>query len=76
VVVAEGGTPALASAGTGDVLTGVVAAFLAKGMAPLPAAAAAVAVHARAGELAGRGDGTVASDVIEALPAALAEPAG
>jgi NAD(P)H-hydrate epimerase len=75
-VVAEGGSPALASAGTGDVLTGVVAAFLAKGMAPLAAAVAAVAVHARAGDLAGRGDGTVASDVIEALPAALAEPAG
>lgn len=72
-VVASGGSPALASAGTGDVLTGTAAAFLSKGMEPLTAAAAAVAVHARAGELADRGDGSIASDVIEALPRALAE---
>lgn len=72
-IVASGGSPALASAGTGDVLTGTVAAFLSKGMGPLAAAAAAVAVHARAGELADRGDGTIASDVLEALPRALAE---
>lgn len=71
VVVNAGGSPALASAGTGDVLTGTVAAFLAKGMEPLAAAAAAVAVHGHAGELADRGDGTIASDVIEALPRAL-----
>ena len=72
-IVASGGSPALASAGTGDVLTGTVAAFLSKGMGPLAAAAAAVAVHARAGEIADRGDGTIASDVVEALPDALAE---
>jgi len=75
-VVAEHGTSALATAGTGDVLTGVVATCLAKGMDPHPAAAAAVALHALAGELAGRGDGTIASDVIEALPAARAAGAG
>ncbi len=69
-VVAEHGTSALATAGTGDVLTGVVATCLAKGMAPQAAAAAAVALHALAGELTGNGDGTIASDVIEALPAA------
>jgi NAD(P)H-hydrate epimerase len=72
-VVNAGGSPALATAGTGDVLTGTLAAFLAKGMEPLAAAACAVAVHARAGELADRGDGTIASDVLEALPDALAE---
>lgn len=76
VIVDSGGSPALASAGTGDVLTGTVAAFLAKGIEPLVAAAAAVAVHARAGELAGRGDGTIASDVLEALPHALREGRG
>jgi NAD(P)H-hydrate epimerase len=70
-VVNGTGSAALATAGTGDVLTGVVAAFLAKGMEPLAAAAAAAAVHGRAGELAGRGDGTLAGDVAEALPAAL-----
>ena len=73
VVIASGGSSALASAGTGDVLTGVIGAFLSKGMGPLAAAAAGVAVHARAGELADRGDGTIASDVLEALPRALAE---
>ena len=71
-VVNGTGTPALATAGTGDVLTGVVAAALAKGMAPLAGAAAAVAVHGRAGELTGRGEGMVAGDVVEALPRALA----
>ena len=71
--VNSGGSAALATAGTGDVLTGTVAAFLSKGMAPRAAAIAAVAVHARAGELADRGDGTIASDVLEALPLALAE---
>ncbi len=73
VVVNGTGSPALATAGTGDVLTGTIAAFLAKGMDPLPAAAAAVAVHGVAGERAARGDGTIASDVLEALPEALAE---
>ncbi len=65
-------TPALATAGTGDVLTGVVAAFLAAGMPARDAAAVAVVAHGRAGALAGNGDGTVASDVVEALPRALA----
>ena len=66
--VSSGGSAALATAGTGDVLTGTVAAFLSKGMEPHAAAIAAVAAHARAGELADRGDGTIASDVLEALP--------
>lgn len=71
VVVNGTGGPALATAGSGDVLTGAVAALLAKGMEPLAAAAAAVAAHGRAAELAGRGDGTIASDVLEALPEAM-----
>lgn len=70
IVVDGAGTPALASAGTGDVLTGVIAALLAKGMGGLAAAATGVAVHARAGVLANRGDGTIASDLIERLPEA------
>ncbi len=76
VAVNAGGSPALATAGTGDVLTGAIAAFLAKGIEPFAAAAVAVAAHARAGELAGRGDGTIASDVLEALPEAVRPPAG
>jgi hydroxyethylthiazole kinase-like uncharacterized protein yjeF len=67
VLVSDRGTPALATAGTGDVLTGIVAAFLAKGMdAPLAAAAAAVAHGLAAESLPARG--VVAGDVIEALP--------
>jgi hydroxyethylthiazole kinase-like uncharacterized protein yjeF len=71
-VVLEGGTPALATAGSGDVLTGVIAALLARGMGARSAAVAGAALHARAGVLAGRGDGTIASDIIEALPEARA----
>jgi NAD(P)H-hydrate epimerase len=70
-LVSATGTPALATAGSGDVLTGVVAAFLAKGMDARLAAAAAAFVHGRAAEL-GPERGLVASDVIDALPDALA----
>jgi ADP-dependent NAD(P)H-hydrate dehydratase / NAD(P)H-hydrate epimerase len=56
---------ALATAGSGDVLTGVIGALLAQGMAPLEAAQAAVFVHGAAGEeLATRvGDGLIAGDL-------------
>jgi NAD(P)H-hydrate epimerase len=74
--VSPGGTPALATAGTGDVLSGVIGALLAKEMDPFTAACAGVRLHAAAGRLAAdrmRGpDGVVASDVIAALPLALA----
>lgn len=71
VVVDGVGTSALASAGSGDVLTGIVAAMLAKQMPAFDAAATAVAVHARAGVIAARGDGSVAGDLVEHLPAAI-----
>jgi ADP-dependent NAD(P)H-hydrate dehydratase / NAD(P)H-hydrate epimerase len=74
-VVLQGGTPALATAGSGDVLTGIIAALLARGMDPGDAAVAGAAMHARAGVLAGRGDGTIAGDIIEALPEAARVPA-
>jgi NAD(P)H-hydrate epimerase len=76
VAVSTGGAPALATAGTGDVLSGVTGAYLAKGMDPFHAACAAVFVHARAGRLVAAGigpEGVIASDVIEALPQALAD---
>ena len=66
--------PGLATAGTGDVLTGIVAAFLAKGLEARTAAAAGAVVHRRAARLSGKQAGLVASDVAEALPAALAGP--
>jgi len=72
VVVSALGPPALATAGTGDVLTGVTAAFLAKGMEPQHAAAAACAAQQLAARAAPPRYGLVASDVIEALPLALA----
>ena len=70
-VVSDFGPPALATAGTGDVLTGVVAAFLAKGLEPQLAAAAAAVAHGRAAQLVPHLSGLVASDLLETLPAAL-----
>jgi NAD(P)H-hydrate epimerase len=75
VAVSRGGAPALATAGTGDVLSGVIGAFLAKRMDPFHAACAGVLAHARAGRIAGReigAEGVIASDVIARLPSALA----
>jgi len=71
VVVCDLGPPSLATAGTGDVLTGVVAAFLAKGLDPQLAAAAGAVAHARAAELAPQRAGLVASDLLASLPRAL-----
>ena len=74
VAVSPGGAPALATAGSGDVLTGVIAALLAVGLEPFTAAAAGVWLHAEAGREAARrqgaNEGVLASDVIAALPAA------
>jgi NAD(P)H-hydrate epimerase len=67
-------TPALSTAGTGDVLAGVIAAFLAAGLAPADAAACGVAVHGAAGVLAedriGRA-GVMARDVAALIPEAI-----
>lgn len=78
IVVAPDGTaavnglaaPALATAGTGDVLSGVIGAFLAKGVEPFAAACAGVRRHATAGRVAAAEhgpDGVIASDVVAAL---------
>jgi NAD(P)H-hydrate epimerase len=68
------GGPELATAGSGDVLTGMTAAMLARGLDPRDAATAAVYLHGLAGSLAGveLGDGTMASDVINRIPEAVA----
>ncbi len=75
VAVNRGGASTLATAGTGDVLSGVIGAFLAKRMDPFEAACAGVLVHARAGQLTAceiGAEGVIASDVIAALPRARA----
>ena len=71
VLVCALGLPSLSTAGTGDVLTGITAAFLAKGMEARQAAAAACAAQQLASREAPQRYGLVASDVIEALPLAL-----
>ncbi|HET7648787.1 MAG TPA: NAD(P)H-hydrate dehydratase [Gaiellaceae bacterium] len=72
VLVASYGTPALATAGSGDVLTGIVAAFLAKGVEARLAAGAAAVAHGVAAELLDPQPGIVASDLLPALQRALA----
>jgi ADP-dependent NAD(P)H-hydrate dehydratase / NAD(P)H-hydrate epimerase len=68
-------SPALATAGTGDVLSGILAALLARGMEPFAAVCAGVHVHARAGRIAahriGATESVVAGDVIDAIAPAL-----
>jgi len=71
-ILVDGGHPSLATAGTGDVLTGIVGAFLAKGMEPRLATAAAATAHHWAAVEASCDVGLIASDLLEALPAALA----
>jgi NAD(P)H-hydrate epimerase len=73
-VVVDLGNAGLATAGSGDVLTGVTAAFLAKGMDGPLAAAAAAAACGTASQLAAERHGQaglIAGDVVEALSPAL-----
>jgi NAD(P)H-hydrate epimerase len=76
VGVSRGGAPALATAGTGDVLSGVTGALLAAYPDPYEAACLAVELHRRAGRRAaaevGSAEGVIASDVVAALPRARA----
>jgi hydroxyethylthiazole kinase-like uncharacterized protein yjeF len=74
VAISQGRSPALATAGTGDVLTGTIAALLAQNMDAFTAAAAGVYLHAQAGRdaarLQGAPEGVIATDVIAMLPLA------
>lgn len=74
VYINSTGCPALATAGTGDILAGLIGGFLAQGIDPVEAAYFGVFVHGLAGDFAAveKGmRGTMASDVLEALPYAL-----
>jgi hydroxyethylthiazole kinase-like uncharacterized protein yjeF len=79
VIRSDVATPALATAGSGDVLAGSVGAFLASGLDPIDAAGCGVAVHGAAGLLAedriGRA-GVVARDVAALLPEAIEQLRG
>ncbi|MGY1743822.1 MULTISPECIES: NAD(P)H-hydrate dehydratase [unclassified Blastococcus] len=66
------GTPWLATAGTGDVLSGIAGALLATGLPAAEAAAVAAHVHGRAGQLAAGGGPFVAGDLVRRLPGTLA----
>ena len=67
-LVCDLGPPTLATAGSGDVLTGIIGAFLAKGMDARIAAAAGAAAQQLAAASTGYRAGMVASDVVAALP--------
>jgi NAD(P)H-hydrate epimerase len=71
-LVVTAGDARLATAGTGDVLSGIIGALLATGMSPLHAAAAGAWVHGQAGRRGVR-HGFVASDLPDLIPAVLEE---
>jgi len=75
LAISAGGSPGLATAGTGDVLSGTIGGLLARGMDAFTAVCAGVHAHQRAGRIAaeriGAPESVVATDVIAALPSAL-----
>jgi len=73
------GNPGMATAGTGDVLTGIIASLMGQGLNPADAAALGVYIHGMAGDKAAAKSGEyslIASDLIDALPDAFMELQG
>jgi NAD(P)H-hydrate epimerase len=76
IAICPTGNPGMASAGMGDVLTGVITGFLAQGLTAWNAARAGVYIHGLAGDLAALAmgePGLIASDLIAAIPRALTQ---
>jgi NAD(P)H-hydrate epimerase len=74
VAINATGNPGMATGGTGDVLTGMIAGLLAQGLLPFEAAAAATYLHGLAGDIAAARMGEaslLAGDLVEALPEAI-----
>lgn len=73
-------TAALATAGTGDVLAGIIGGMIAQGLQPYQAAVLSAWIHAKAGILAGKNLGTdrsvTASDIVQAIPIVLKQISG
>jgi len=79
VFVNPTGNPGMATGGSGDALTGMIGAFLARRLDPLAAVTAGCYLHGLAGDLAAaeRGEeGMIAGDIVEAIAAAMKTPRG
>jgi NAD(P)H-hydrate epimerase len=79
VVMNSTGNPGMATGGSGDVLTGMIGSFLARGFEPRLALEAGVFLHGLAGDLAVREigeEGLIAGDLIEAIPRAIRQVTG
>jgi hydroxyethylthiazole kinase-like uncharacterized protein yjeF len=70
------GTPWLATAGTGDVLSGIIGALLATGLDAAEAAAVGAHLHGRAGQLAAERGPLIAGDLVRRLPEAISRVRG